>query len=98
MILRKLNKHKIEKHVCHGQGCRYIGDKLIPPFNRNPFNGNNGSLDPGTFGSILSPKGEEKPPPVVPETLAEKSQSVGWFQPTVGRQSSEFPWVFRMAG
>ena len=19
-------------YMCHGQGCRYIGDKLIPPF------------------------------------------------------------------
>ncbi len=20
-----------KNHMCHGQGCRYIGDKLIPP-------------------------------------------------------------------
>ena len=53
--------------MCHGQGCRYIGDGRHPTFNRNPYNGymnpyywvddypllygNNGSLDPGTYDS-----------------------------------------------
>ena len=30
----KKNKNipaELPVHVCHGQGCRYIGDKLIPP-------------------------------------------------------------------
>ena len=52
-------------NICAMVKSRNIGDKLIPPFNRNPYNGyinpyywaddhpllygNNGSLDPGTY-------------------------------------------------
>ena len=54
-------------HMCHGQS-RYIGDGH-PTFNRNPYNGyinpyywvddhpllygNNGSLDPGTYKTMV---------------------------------------------
>ena len=57
-------------YMCHGQGCRYIGDGKNPTFNRNPYNwyikpyywvddhpllyGNNGSLDPSTYGFYIS--------------------------------------------
>ena len=56
-----------KKQVCHGQKSRFFGDGH-PAFNRNPYNGyinpyywvddhpllygNNGSLDPGTSGSL----------------------------------------------
>ena len=56
--------------MCHGQGCRVLLGMVIPPFNRNPYNryinpyywvddhplldGNNGSLDPGTYKTLRS--------------------------------------------
>ena len=35
------NRHHVRDnyfYVCHGQGCRYIGDGRPPTFNRNPYN------------------------------------------------------------
>ena len=29
----------MDEHMCHGQGCRVLLGMVIPPFNRNPYNG-----------------------------------------------------------
>ena len=29
--------HRGFRHLCHGQTSRFLGDKLIPTFNRNPY-------------------------------------------------------------
>ena len=35
----QVDDRPVRNHLCHGQKSRFVGDKLIPPFNRNPDDG-----------------------------------------------------------
>ena len=69
VALRTIPDTGILQHMFHGQKSRLFGDGRPPTFNRNPYNwyikpyywvddhplvyGNNGSLDPSTYGSLM---------------------------------------------